>query len=83
MRSIFRFAFYGYLSSEIMGVTEDEARIAVQDEAKSTNKEPIAFKDREIWALNTSTLRRTYDRLKIYYILPAKWFFSLPSHPNY
>jgi hypothetical protein len=95
LRAIFRFAFYGYLTSEVMIVTDEEAVKAVEDEAKEKvkregkaqdqeeiKKEFKKFKDREIWALNTATLRHEYDGKKIYYV-PAKWFFALPYAPKY
>lgn len=85
VRSISRFAVYGYLSSQIMYVTEGDAKDVIKDEAKRTNKKSSEFNDLGIWALSTATLRSLYDAktMKIYYLVPVKWFFSLPSHPKY
>jgi hypothetical protein len=82
LRSIFRFAYYGHLSSEILYTTEDEAKNVVHDEAVRVKRQQAEFAQREIWALSTATARRLYDKKKIYG-LPAKWFFSLQVHPNY
>ena len=69
LRSIFRFAFYGYMSSEIMVVTEDDAKDAIIENAKTPNIGSL-------WAFHKATARVVYNK-KVYWFFPAYLFFRI------
>jgi hypothetical protein len=86
LRSIFRFAVYSGYSSDILHVTEDDAKKVAQDYAEKRKKPIAEYESLELLTLHEATSREVYSK-KIYWVFPANLFFTsgdptCPSHES-
>jgi hypothetical protein len=83
LRTIFRYAVFGILSTEVMWVTKDEAREIVRVFAKKDNEKPEYYEFRELWVVHRATASEAYGK-NIYWKIKARWFMASanPEFPS-
>ncbi len=74
VRSIFRYAMFGYMSTILMNLPRDVAEQIIVENAKK--EEVPVFIDRQQWAFNVATMRALYKDVHLFWIFRARWFFT-------